>query len=68
MNEVPEFENTPESLRPYTAEIAAKVLDLVEEHPEIKGIPAKIITTIFQAGVVAGYDTAVKIMFDKETG
>jgi len=61
MSETPNFENVPEHIRPYVAEIDAKALDLIRNHPELRGIPADKIVTIFQAGIMAGFEAAMKI-------
>ena len=64
MSETPDFEEMPEAFRPYVAEIMAKAIDLISDNPELKGIPADKLAMVYQAGVIAGFETAMKVNED----
>lgn len=61
MSETPGFEEMPEKFRSYVAEIMAKAIDLISNNPELKDIPVDKLVTVYQAGVIAGFDAAMEI-------
>jgi hypothetical protein len=61
MSETPYYENVPEPIRPYVAEIEAKALDLIKANPELLDVPPNAIAIIYRAGVLAGFKACTDI-------